>query len=89
MEVTNDELDLIRSIARRAAHVARTANVAYPPMDAALDVLAVHVNGNPLRLDELLCAKTADFAHDIFGIQRHLDRDTGKLQMCFKPRYTR
>jgi hypothetical protein len=28
-----------------------------------------------------------DFAHDLFGIDRHLDRSTGRLLGCFVPRF--
>lgn len=44
-----------------------------------------------LDLDGLLAASGFDFAHDICGIMRHMDRRTypGKLQNCFVPRYCR
>jgi hypothetical protein len=42
-----------------------------------------------LDLDGLLAATDADFAHDLFGIIRHMNRHTGKLGHCFVPRYAR
>lgn len=44
-----------------------------------------------LDLDGLLTASEFDFAHDICGIIRHMDRSTypGKLRNCFVPRYAR
>ena len=54
-----------------------------------MDLTACHANGNPLRLAELLAADDGNFAHDIFGINRHLNRQTGELMDCFSPRYSR
>lgn len=42
-----------------------------------------------LRLGELLEASNLDFTHDICGIQRHIDRSTGKMGDLFVPRYAR
>ena len=40
-----------------------------------------------LRLDELLAAPALDFAHDIIGIQSHMNRITCKVENLFVPRY--
>ncbi len=37
----------------------------------------------------LLGADPFNFAHDIGGIYRHLDRDTGELKDCFWPRFAK
>lgn len=44
-----------------------------------------------LDLEKLLTAPAFDFAHDICGIVRHMDRSTypGKLTDCFWPRCAR
>lgn len=55
--------------------------------DAIMDVTAVHANGTPLRLRALLDAPAFDFAHDLAGISRHLDRSSGQLGGCFVPRF--
>jgi hypothetical protein len=57
-------------------------------MKLCMDIDATHCNGTPLKLEELLKADDANFAHDVFGIIRHIDRTTGKLTMCFLPRYS-
>lgn len=49
------------------------------------DLDAVHSNGCPLRLADLLATDGFTFAHDLCGIKAHLDRYTGKLDM-FLPR---
>jgi hypothetical protein len=40
-----------------------------------------------LRLEELLSAENSDFTHDIVGIQRHINRETGKIENFFVPRF--
>lgn len=40
-----------------------------------------------LRLDELLNADNFNFAHDICGIQNHIDRRNKVFTDCFVPRY--
>lgn len=81
------EARTINKIAHRAVALAESAGIHYPIMDADMDVTACHVNGCPLKLDALLAADEFNFAHDVFGIRRHIDRTTGELQNCFVPRY--
>lgn len=52
-----------------------------------MDLTATHLNGCPLDLGALLGADEFNFAHDVCGIQRHIDRNTGKLTRCFLPRF--
>lgn len=41
----------------------------------------------PLRLAELVEADDFNFAHDLGGIARHLNRQTGEMEDCFIPRF--
>jgi len=43
----------------------------------------------PLDLSRLLAAPEADFNHDIIGIIQNLNRETGEIENCFSPRYTK
>ena len=79
----------ITKIADRASTMATFQGGDYPYRDALMDVTAVHANGCPLRLKQLYCAPPFDFTHDVFGIRGHLNRETGKLEDCFLPRYAR
>jgi hypothetical protein len=90
-DTTRDEHRLIMAIADRATTMglASKPRVEYARTDAEMDITAAHANGCPLRLSELLVAKPFDFAHDVFGIRRHLNRETGQLENCFVPRYAR
>lgn len=76
-------------VARYVAQVQRLA-IRMTPTDRLvleMDVEAVHSNGMPLKLEELAHANTSDLVHDIAGIHRHIDRNSGQLQDCFVPRY--
>jgi hypothetical protein len=82
--------ELQREDAKLVALIARRANVQLNmnALDVLMDVAACHANGNRLDLKGLLFSPHAEFAHDIFGIHRHLDRSTGRLKDFFVPRYT-
>lgn len=51
-----------------------------------MDLEHVHKNVG-LKLDALLAADDANFAHDVCGIQRHINRTTGELEDFFLPRF--
>ena len=79
--------DLVAKIARRAVEKAKELDIQYDQMTAVMDIDACHNNGCPLKLKELLEADNFNFAHDVFGIRQHINRETGKLENCFLPRY--
>ena len=94
--VPTDDANLITAIAERAIQQARKSLTATkarvePEMlrlqDWMMDITAAHANGCPLRLSDLLVADDFNFAHDVFGIRRHLDRNTGTLGGHFVPRF--
>jgi hypothetical protein len=76
----------ITQIAARAVRMATKLGVTYDLRSWSMDVTAVHCNAVPLDLPKLLQAGEFDFAHDLLGIRRHLDRETGQLRECFLPR---
>lgn len=87
--VTKADAQTIKRIVDRAqeiagSHIDRTS--------LSMDLMACHANGTPLRLADLLVADDFDFAHDVFGISRHIDRDDssptgGQMLHCFVPRF--
>ena len=85
--VSKTEQKVIRKLAERAHYFAFTQGVAYDIQDAEMDLTACHANGCPLRLNDLLTADDFNFVHDVFGIRRNLDRETGKLDKFFSPRF--
>jgi hypothetical protein len=86
--VTRKESEIINKIANRAVALYLSAGEPVSKMGITMDLEATHANGNPLKLSALLAADDFDFAHDVFGIRRHLDRETGKLGGCFSPRFS-
>ncbi len=89
-DTTPREMRVIREIANRAFDelgVARE-NDPFTKADVVMDLAATHCNGNRLRLEALRDADGFNFAHDILGIRRHLNRDTGKLENFFSPRFS-
>ncbi len=80
--LTKEDAEIIRMIAKRAVASA-SANL----MDAEMDIAACHISGCPLHLADLLKADEVNFAHDVAGIRRYIDRQTGKLGDCFFPQF--
>ena len=88
---TKEETELAIQIAKRAVAIADEITSIYTghtTMTIAMDIEAVH-SSNPLRLQELLDADDTSFAHDVFGIGRHINRTTGELENGFVPRYNK
>lgn len=77
------ERSIIDKIVVRATNVAPS----YARLTCAMDITACHLNGMTLDLQRLADADEHDFVHDIYGIHRHIDRETGKLTNCFVPRF--
>lgn len=84
-EASTSDLLLIEKIAVRARKT-EELKIAISQLHLMMDITAVHCNGCPLRLEELLNAKDTDFFHDVVGIMNKLDRPTGKLRDLFEPR---
>ena len=82
------ELKTCHRIARRARDMLLEHRVDRPVLDIMMDVVATHCNGSPLRLGDLLAANDFNFLHDISGIAKHLNRETGQLENCFRPRFS-
>lgn len=88
------DMELIDRIAYRAVglrrdHDAMENHVAlYWALIHAQEIRTVHMHVVPLRLTDLFGAGDGDFAHDVFGIHRHLLRGPEpKLGDCFLPRF--
>jgi hypothetical protein len=89
-KTSKEDHDIIVTIAERYIYLLKTADIPIPKkLDLIMDIEAVHNNGCPLNLDDLLNASDDDFAHDLIGIQVNLNRKTGKLENCFVPRYNK
>lgn len=89
-DVSSEEGKTIGKIVTRARKMyAEAHGENLDRLGVEMDITACHANGTPLRLQELLDADAFNFAHDVFGIRRHIDRSTGKMLNCFVPRFAR
>lgn len=92
-DMTEQEVPLIFACAKRAYEdLSRYGNPGEAQdafMVIAMDLAAVNANGCPLDFQKLLDFPDFDFAHDLYGIRKHLDRVTGGLVGCFVPRCAR
>lgn len=93
-EHSKKDRDLIGRIVDRAMAMARRhklpiLDMKHPAQSLDMDITACHCNGTPLRLDELADADDTNFGHDVWGIHRYMDRETGHLTNCFVPRFAR
>lgn len=82
-KVSDSDAKLIQAIINRVI----SKQVEVDALGLEMDITACHANGCPLRLEELLQAGAFDFYHDLNGIQKNLNRTTGKLENFFCPRY--
>lgn len=80
----------ILEIAKRAAveiYLLKPGCLKNPILHTLLNVEATHKTCR-LDLHALLAADIIDFTHDILGINRHLNRSTGKLDSSFSPKFS-
>lgn len=84
------ENQLIDSIVARAVEMAEShGNPIEDHLSLRMDISAVNASSCSLDLNKLLKADDFNFAHDVFGISRHINRRTGKLGGYFLPRCVR
>lgn len=86
--VTREETILISAIIRRAAKL-MADDEPLNRLESHMDLSACIANGCPLKLQEMLDAPDFDFAHDFYGIRRHINRQTGQLEDHFLPRFAK
>ena len=88
-KISKEEHQLMSMIADRALRELKELGVTHmDKLTIVMDLAATHLDC-PLRLAELLETDSSNFIHDIAGINRHMDRETGKLIACFVPRYAK
>ena len=87
-DLSLEEEVLVGKIAERAIKEVRFSYPKFSKLDLIMDITATHNENGKLRLEDWLNADDQNFYHDIFGILRHIDRETGKLKNFFEPRFT-
>ena len=83
-KLSKEEYALCNKIAERSVKVC-----GFDKCTAFMDITICHSEAREIKLEELLNAPLEDFAHDVFGINQHLDHGTHKLTDCFLPRYAK
>lgn len=87
-KTTLEEAELLNKIAKKAKELYPEELKNIPLMTLDMDLTATHNMNGKLRLQEMLDEDGYDFAHDIFGIINNMNRETGKLENFFEPRFT-
>jgi len=87
-KLKKEERPTITKIVKRAVKMIEGLGYKADYITLEMDLSACHIY-NPLRLEELLTTDNFNFAHDIFGIRQHINRETGKLTGCFLPRFSK
>ena len=93
-KISKHDAEEIHHIAKRVIEA-----LDYPDdiLTLEMDLTACHLNGNPLDLASFADAVhdlptrngySTDVIHDIYGIRRHINRETGKLENFFVPRFS-
>jgi len=78
---TRDRAILIADIIKRADNLKLTPS----KLNLAMDLECAH-KSCPLDFKKLLAFDNFNFAHDIVGIQNHMDRENARLSHRFLPR---
>jgi hypothetical protein len=89
VEFNQDNWDAVERCVCRFAGM--TGNTRIDRVSLIMDLMAADgVNGNPaIDWTRLYSADDFNFAHDVGGIHRHMNRETGELGGCFLPRFTK
>ena len=88
-ELAKADVEIMANICAR--YETAMASMGYDPgqrIDRMIDLEKAHEACN-LDLRGLLDAPLGDFLHDMVGIVRYMDRETGKLTDGFLPRFAR
>lgn len=86
-DVSEEDGRLIAAILQRAVRMGMLKR--NNAINTEMDLIATHNNNGGLKLAALLAADDFNFRHDLQGIDRHMDRTTGKLGGHFVPRFSR
>lgn len=82
-ETTKEETLVISEIAKRAKKELPGFD---DILETVMDLSACHANGCRLDFKKLKGADAFNFAHDLCGIRRHINRKTGEIENFFLPR---
>ncbi len=82
-----DDIVLINRIATRTVDLCKRYGLPAPSqMQMGLDIAIAHAR-RPMNLWTFLRASDEDFTHDVLGISRHVDRESGHMRDGWTPRH--
>lgn len=84
-DISDTDAILVTEIVNRAA---KLIGRRIDKLSLRMDLVACHANGCPMDFARLANSDDFNLSHDVFGISRHIDRETGALTRCFLPRFT-
>lgn len=94
-KTTPEDFMLIIALAKAASKIGNAFNLDsfhYTVLEASMDLEAAHASC-PLQLktmvEQLDGPHKSDVVHDLLGIRRHLNRQTGQLEDHFIPRFAK
>lgn len=58
-------------------------------LSTRMDLIATHANGCPMDFDRMRKGDDFNILHDIGGIRKNLNRETGRLEGMFLPRFAK
>ncbi|SEK36863.1 hypothetical protein SAMN04515666_101340 [Bosea lupini] len=88
-EIAPELRPFVDQILDRTAALYASARQPFDRLHHEMNLCACHANGCPLDFTRMVGADDFNLAHDVFGIDRHLDRDTGRLTDHFLPRFAK
>lgn len=80
-ELTKENAEIAAKIARRAVEI----NPEIDQLTIQMDISAASIQ-NDFDFERLLEFDEFNFMHDVIGINKHLNRDTGEITQGFLPR---
>ncbi len=89
VEIAPDNFDLVAQIADRVERKRNQDDHEFDRMRLMIDIISAVEADPKINLKTLLSFPDGSFFHDVAGIQKHIDRETGKMTDCFVPRCTR
>lgn len=84
-KTTREDVLLINRIAKRVVCIVPTLDL----IQVQMDLEACHTCGCPLDLERMMQADQTNLVHDVGGINRHLNQETGELGDGFVPRFAK
>jgi hypothetical protein len=80
-----EDYDLIHAIVERAVSLANRRGMSPSADILEIALIACHMNGCPLNLESLLASPDEDLMKDVWGIQRNINIQTGRIVGDFVP----